>query len=363
MPGPRRRHWPCARRGDVALWGSLSGDPMCLPSEDAPLPALLCTAQPRRWHTGASHGPGKALVFPQGSRSDARGRTGTGLAVPATLSTVLRQRLAAALLGRCRCPAALSSLWVLETSGLLHRSSHREWAHPAHPRSLDPAEPQGSSLQHPWRSPLPSPAFHQMLGPEDEMALPTPVPAASLSGSCSGGWIRPRRLNKALPLSGSPRRASPYLAQPPCQEQAGGRRQCRASEGEAVNSSPAPAPKPPGTPLPLAKPCQHPSSILACSPQPGDHPCIAHCCTPNCPVGHSRTSLAPPIRFSTPGQGGGGSEHPWGAAAGAGAGRGRRPGGSAEPCYLSAELRTQQLTSREQPQLLPRTTLGVCGSV
>lgn len=326
MPGPRRRHWPCARRGDVALWGSLSGDPMCLPSQDAPLPALLCTPRPRRWHTGASHGPGKALVFPWGSRSDAQGRTGTGLAVPAALSTALRQHSPTALPGRCRCPAAPSSLGVLETSGLLHRSSRQEWAHPAHPRSLDPAEPQGSSLRHPRRSPLPSPAFHQMLGPEDEMALPTPVPAASLSGSCSGGWIRPRRLNKALPLSGSPRRASPYLAQPPCQEQAGGRRQRRASEAEAVNSSPAPAPKPPGTPLPLAKPCQHLSSIPACSPQPGDPPCIAHCCTPNCPVGHSSTSFAPPIHFSTPGRGGGDLSIPGGPQPAQGLGEAGVPG-------------------------------------
>lgn len=38
-------------------------------------------------------------------------------------------------------------------------------------------------------------------------------------------------------------------------------------------------------------------------------------------------------------------------------------GGSLEPGYLSAELPAQQLTSREQPRLLPRTTLGVCGSV
>lgn len=207
------------------LWGSLSGDPTCSPSWDALLPALLCTARPRRWHTGASNGPGKALVCPWGSRSYTRGRTGTGLAVPAALRAALRQRSPAALPGRCRCPAALSSLQVLETSGLLCESSRWAWAHPACPGSLYLAKPQGSSLRHPRRSPLPSPASHQMLGPQDEMALPTPVPDMSLSGSRSGGWIRPRRLNKALPLSGSPCRASPYLAQPPCQEQAGGQRQ------------------------------------------------------------------------------------------------------------------------------------------
>lgn len=156
--------------------------------------------------------------------------------------------------------------------------------------------------------PLPSPAFHQMLGPEDETALPTPVPAASLSGSHSGGWIRPRWLNKALPLSGSPRRASPYLAQPPCQEQAGGRRQRRAGEGEAVNSSPPLAPKPPGPSSPLAKHRQRLSSIPACSPKPGTPPSLLSAAPQIARLGAAALLLHPP---SAP-LPWGGSEHPWG---------------------------------------------------
>lgn len=87
---------------------------------------------------------------------------------------------------------------------------------------------------HPGAVPFPARAqlcFQPDVRPQDETALPAPAPAVALSGSRSGGWIRPRRLNKALPLSGSPRRASPYLAQPPCQDHEAAGRTRRAGRG------------------------------------------------------------------------------------------------------------------------------------
>lgn len=89
---------------------------------------------------------------------------------------------------------------------------------------------------HPGAVPFPARAqlcFQPDVRPQDETALPAPAPAVALSGSRSGGWIRPRRLNKALPLSGSPRRASPYLAQPPCQDHEAAGRTRRAGRGRA----------------------------------------------------------------------------------------------------------------------------------
>lgn len=91
---------------------------------------------------------------------------------------------------------------------VLCKSSCWEWPHPACPRESGCGQALGlTPAACPAFSP-PIPSFHQMLGLEDEMALPTPVPAACLSSSRSGAWIRPCRLNKAEPLSGSPRRAS-----------------------------------------------------------------------------------------------------------------------------------------------------------
>lgn len=91
---------------------------------------------------------------------------------------------------------------------VLCKRSCREWPHPAHPRESGCGQALGltPAACPAFSSPIPS--FHQMLGLEDETALPTPVLTASLSSSRSGAWIWPRRLNKAEPLSGSPRRAS-----------------------------------------------------------------------------------------------------------------------------------------------------------
>ena len=131
-------------------------------------------------------------------------------------------------------------------------------------------------------------------------------------------------------MSGSPRRASPYLAEPPCQEQAGGRRQRE------------PARERPLTLLWLLQ------SATSTSPPPlpalrnRGTPPIAQCCTPKCPAGHSSTSIrfsAPPpaspgVRASSEG-----SEHPRGGCSQCGDWARRASRGAAgELGYLSAEL-------------------------
>lgn len=41
------------------------------------------------------------------------------------------------------------SLWIPDTSGLLCKSSHQEWPHPAHPRQPGSMRAPGLTLQHP----------------------------------------------------------------------------------------------------------------------------------------------------------------------------------------------------------------------
>lgn len=225
-------------------------------------------------------------------------------------------------------PADPRHLWApLQEQSLGMASSSPSQAAGIHPSPR--AHPAAPPL-----FPLPGPGFHQMLGLEDETALPTPGPAAALSSSHSRGWIRPRRLNKALPLSGSPRCASPYLAQPPCQEQAGG----QAGEGEAFCSSPPP-PNRQGPLSPLAKPPQHLSSTHACSPKWGHPPLLLSSAAQTTQLG---TAASPPHPHPEAVQASPrGSQHPRGGTdeAGAGRGRGLRAAQSRAICLQSSARR------------------------
>lgn len=187
---------------------------------------------------------------------------------------------------------------------VLCKSSCWEWPHTAHPRESGCGQALGlTPAACPAFSP-PIPSFHQMLGLEDETALPTPVPAASLCSSRSGAWMQPCRLNKAEPLSGSPRRAALIWSSRLAKS-----RQAMAAAPGCWGPSPPPAPKLPWPLLPPAKRCQHLSSIPASSPKPGDPPLTAHCCTPNHPLGTASQChplCSPSLHLS------GGWQIPWG---------------------------------------------------
>lgn len=80
-------------------------------------------------------------------------------------------------------------------------------------------------------------------------------------------------------MSGSPRCASPYLDQPPCQEQAGG----QAGKGEALLHL--------QTPESCWQPSQNTPQHLCCSPKQGTPP---YCAAPQTTSGHSGIPSASP---------------------------------------------------------------------
>lgn len=162
-----------------------------------------------------------------------------GLAVPVAPSTMSQQLFLPCSregtgAGCPELPVGATDLWAPLQERLLGM------AHPACPREPGPGRAPGVPCVPP-ASPIPSPAFLQMLGLEDETALLTPVPTVPLSLR-----FPLRRLDVATQAGPG----SDFVRLAPCsplsrQEQAGG----HDSGGEALNSSP-PAPKSPGPPLP-----------------------------------------------------------------------------------------------------------------